>query len=408
MSNRNDAVNNSSNIKFHDFQTPGTIRFGVGSISTIKQEIEKRNTSKVFIVSDAGVVKAGLVEKLMELIKPLDIPVVTFSDISKEPTFDDVKKAVGELNGSTSDLVIGIGGGSALDIAKASAALYGKEGLEKYFSGEETIGKRTIDCLLLPTTSGTGAEVTKNAIFGDIEKEVKRGIVSPNLLPDVAIVDPELTFSCPPRVTASSGVDAFTHAIESYISVNASMQTRIYSEKSMELFAHSIVKAVHNGDDLEARTNMSWTSLLGGISLANAGVGAVHALAYPLGGKYHIEHGVANALLMPFVLKVIGITCSKDMVKVANLLNLEYDRAGNYSALDAVVNYLYGLLEDLDLPTSLKALGVERGDLSNLATEASKIDRLLSNTPYKLNEKKILEIYESAYFGIGGDLSNGN
>src|SRR5699024_3659268 len=287
-----------------------------------------------------------------------------------------------------------------MDIAKASAALYGKQNVEDYFSGERVIGKRTMGCILLPTTSGTGAEVTKNAIFGDEKQEIKRGIVSSNLLPDMAIIDPELTLTCPQRVTASSGIDAFTHAIESYISVNASVQTRIYSEKAMQLFGESIVKAVHNGDDLDARTQMSWVSLLAGTSLANAGVGAVHALAYPLGGEYQFEHGVVNALLMPFVFKVIRKTCTKDMKRVAELLNLEYVKNSNYGALYAIVNYLYVLLEDLGLPTSLKKLDVKQSDLSNLAEQASKIVRLLANTPYKLSEEKILEIYESAFIGI--------
>lgn len=403
MSEQKVTSREASYVKYHDFQIPGNIRFGIGSIETLIEELEKRNSKKVFIVSDMGVVKAGLVNKILELIKPLNIKIEIFSEISAEPTFDDVKNAIKQLNESDSDVVIGIGGGSALDIAKASAALYDKENLDEYFSGRSTISDRTIDCLLFPTTSGTGAEVTKNAIFGDVERKMKIGIVSPNLLPDLAIVDPALTITCPPRVTASSGVDAFTHAIESYMSVNATLQTRIYSEKAMELFGENITKAVHNGSDLEARTNMSWTSLLGGISLANAGVGAIHALAYPLGGKYHIEHGIANALLMPFVLKVTGITCSNDMNKIAEILKLDYKNSTDNDSLNAVVNYLFELLKQLDLPTSLKSLGIKKDDLENLAKEASKVDRLLKNTPYKLNEEKILKIYESAYLGVGGE-----
>src|SRR5699024_3064995 len=152
--------------------------------------------------------------------------------------------------------------------------------------------------------------------------------------------------------------------------------------------------------ELDGRAWRWCVSLLAGTSLANAGVGGVHALAYPLGGKYHIEHGVANALLMSFVFKVIGKTCTKDMKRVAELLNLEYVKNSNYGALDAIVNYLYVLLEDLGLPTSLKKLDVKQSDLSNLAEQASKVVRLLANTPYKLSEEKILEIYESAFIGI--------
>lgn len=394
-------------MQFNDFQIPGVIRFGEGALATIKDEVLSKNPSKLFIISDKGVEKAGLVDELKEVLETCEIPMETMTDIAGEPTFSLVEETIKTLNQSKADFVIGIGGGSALDVAKASAALQDKHDLENYFSGKKTIENRTVPCVLLPTTSGTGAEVTKNAIFGDEVEGVKRGIVSPALLPDAAIVDPELTLSCPSRVTAASGVDAFTHAIESYISTNATEQTRIYSEKSMKLFAEHITNAVHNGSSIEARTGMSWASLLGGVSLANAGVGAVHAMAYPLGGTYHIEHGVANALLMPFVFKVIGKTCTDDMVRVASFVEIGDFTSSKHQALEAVVHYLLQLLKDLNLPTSLKELGVEKADLPKLAEQASQVKRLLSNTPYRLHEDQILGIYEDAYEGGKGG-SNGS
>ena len=336
----------------NDFHMPGTIRFGAGQVQTITDEIKTLAPSSICIVSDKGLEKAGVVEKLNQLIQPAGIKTNTFTDIAGEPTFNTVKKAVQMIKDLECDLVIGIGGGSALDVAKASAALGDKEDLSVYFSNERTIETRTINCILLPTTSGTGAEVTKNAIFGDEEEGVKRGIVSKALLPDMAIVDPELTISCPSRVTAASGVDAFTHAIESYISINATVHTRIYAEKAMKLFSDHITRAVHHGNDIEARIGLSHVSLLAGISLANAGVGAVHALAYPLGGTFHIEHGIANALLLPFVFKVIGKTCAEDMINVASFIGLGDFQNRKHDVVDAVVGYLYRLLKDLDLPSS--------------------------------------------------------
>ncbi|MCT1578421.1 iron-containing alcohol dehydrogenase [Oceanobacillus kimchii] len=386
-------------VSFNDFQIPSVIRFGEGALATVKEEVAKKNPSKLFIISDKGVAQAGLVEKLTDVLKSLQLPVETMTDIAGEPSFGLVEKTIHLLNQSEADMVIGIGGGSALDVAKASAALHDKQNLPSYFSGDKVIENRTTPCVLLPTTSGTGAEVTKNAIFADEEAGLKRGIVSPALLPDAAIVDPELTVSCPARVTAASGVDAFTHAIESYISTNATIKTRIYSEKSMKLFAQHITNAVHNGSNIEGRTGMSWASLLGGVSLANAGVGAVHAMAYPLGGTYHIEHGVANALLMPYVFKVIGKTCIDDMVNVASFLEIGDYSKSKHDALDAVIGYLIQLLQDLNLPTSLKELGVKEADLPDLAEQASQVKRLLSNTPYRLSEEQILRIYEDAYEG---------
>ncbi|MBT2645355.1 iron-containing alcohol dehydrogenase [Bacillus sp. ISL-34] len=386
-----------------DFRMPTVFRVGVGAFTTLVKEIEELGAKKVAVVSDKGLEKVGVVQKVLDHIKPLSVQIITYTEISGEPTFQLLKDAVQTLDAEKCDLIIGIGGGSALDVAKATAALCGKGDITSYINGENVVESRTVKCILLPTTSGTGSEVTMNAIFGDEEQQVKRGIVSPVFLPDVAIIDPELTISCPSRVTAASGVDAFTHAIESYIAIKATPLTKVYSEKAMKLFSSNITRAVHNGNDLESRTGMSWVSSLAGVALANAGVGAVHALAYPLGGKYHIEHGVANALLMPFVFEVIGKTCTEEMMDVASFLQLGDFKSKPSEALKAVVDYMYQLLEDLDLPTSLSELGIEEDSLPMLAEQAAKIDRLLSNTPYKLNEQKILGIYQSAFKGRVGN-----
>ncbi len=387
------------NLTLKDFRQPGILRFGVDTYKSIIDDIKDIINCKVVVISDKGLKNAGLVDKFLEIFSLLSIPVVTFTEISGEPTFETLRTAVKFIKDEDCNVVIGIGGGSALDVAKTSATLVDKEELEPYLSGEKTIDSRKIKTILVPTTSGTGSEVTMNAIFGDVEQEVKRGLVSPFLLPDLAIVDPTLTLSCPPKVTAASGVDAFAHAIESYIAVKATPLTKIYAEKAMKLFPHNIIRAVHNGNDIESRIGMSWVSVLAGISLANAGVGAVHALAYPLGGKYHIEHGVANALLMPYVFEVIGDTCLKEMNDVAEFLQVGSFENNPHVAKEAVVNYLLNLLKQLNLPTSLSELNIDRESLSLLANQASKVSRLLANTPYRLNESKILSIYENAFVG---------
>ncbi|MFD6210454.1 iron-containing alcohol dehydrogenase [Peribacillus sp. NPDC060253] len=397
------SVDQKINYMNHDFRMPTVFRVGVGTFETLVNEIETLKAKKVAVVSDKGLEQVGVVQKVIDLIEPLSVPTVTYTNIAGEPTFQLLQEAVQTLEVEKCDLIIGIGGGSALDVAKATAALCGKDDLHPYLSGAKTIETRTVKCILLPTTSGTGSEVTMNAIFGDEEQQVKRGLVSPAFLPDVAIIDPELTISCPPRVTAASGVDAFTHAIESYIAIKATPLTKVYSEKAMKLFTSNITRAVHNGGDLEARIGMSWVSSLAGVALANAGVGAVHALAYPLGGKFHIEHGVSNALLMPFVFEVIGKTCTEEMIDVASFLQLGDFKSQPHEALKAVVDYMYQLLGDLDLPISLSELGIEEESLPMLAEQAVKIDRLLSNTPYKLSEQKILGIYQSAFKGRGGN-----
>jgi alcohol dehydrogenase len=389
-----------NNIVFQDFSMPGNFRFGVDTFYTLADEVRKLKVQKLTVISDKGLERVGVVQRVLDLIKPLGLEVSIFTEIYGEPTLSLLNKAVEFVKKENSQLVIGIGGGSALDVAKATAALADKEDVTPYLKGEAMIESRGTKCILLPTTSGTGSEVTMNAIFEDEEQELKRGIVSGCFLPDFAIVDPALTISCPSRVSASSGVDAFTHAIESYVAIRSTPLTKMYAEKAMKLFSSNITKAVHNGKDINGRIGMSWVSTLAGVSLANAGVGAVHALAYPLGGKYHIEHGVANALLMPYVFEVTGTTCTEEMTNVASYLQLGDFNNNPHKALDAVVQYLYELLVTLDLPTSLSELGINKEDLPLLAKQASGIERLLSNTPYRLTEQKILQIYEKAYHGI--------
>jgi alcohol dehydrogenase len=385
---------------YSNFLMPGNIRFGVQSLESLPQEVIRFSPTRIALVSDKGLEGAGVVGRIAQLLEGLGIPLVIFTDIQGEPTFKLLGGAVALLRKEGCDLVVGIGGGSAMDMAKTIAALLDKTDIAPYLSGEKVIEKRSIPCILLPTTSGTGAEVTMNAIFGDEEQELKRGLVSQALLPDVAIIDPLLTVSCPARVTAASGVDAFTHAIESYVAVRATAMTKMYAEQAMKLFPVHISRAVHHGSNVDARVGMSLVSNWAGISLANAGVGAVHALAYPLGGKFHIEHGVANALLMPFVFEVTGKTCMEQMVSVAGFLQLgDYSRRP-HEALEAVTDYMFRLLAQLDLPTSLSSLGVDEASLPMLAEQASKIDRLLSNTPYRLNKNKILQIYEKAFTGV--------
>jgi alcohol dehydrogenase class IV len=383
-----------------EIRLPKVLRFGTQSLQTLVPELKLFNPSHIGLISDKGLEKTGIVKQIVMMLEEAQYRVTTYTEIAGEPTFSMLTDTIRFMRDAKCDLIIGLGGGSAMDVAKATAALMDKDDPQPYIAGTALIPQRTVPCIVLPTTSGTGSEVTYNAIFGDEANEVKRGIVSHALLPDAAIVDPLLTLSCPPRVTASSGVDAFTHAIEAYLAVRATPLTKMYAEQAMKLFAPNIAKAVHFGRNVEGRVGMSMVSLLAGIALGNAGVGAVHALAYPLGGKYHIEHGVANALLMPYVFDVTASTCVEAFAEVANYLQLGDYTSRPYEAPAAVVAYLYRLLGILDLPSTLRELGVDEASLPAMAHQASNIDRLLSNTPYRLTEQKILQIYCKAYTGF--------
>lgn len=383
-----------------DIRLPKVLRFGVQSAQTLAAEVKAFAAARIGLISDKGLERAGVVKAIADMLAGEGLTVVPYTEIAGEPTFSLLTDTIRFMRDAKCELIVGLGGGSAMDVAKATAALLDKDDIAAYLAGTTVIPDRRIPCIALPTTSGTGSEVTYNAIFGDETTEVKRGLVSHALLPDVAIVDPLLTLSCPPRVTAASGVDAFTHAIESYVAVRATPFTKLYAEQAMKLFAPNIAKAVHIGGNVEGRIGMSMVSVLAGISLGNAGVGAVHALAYPLGGKYHIEHGVANALLMPYVFAVTGPACALEMAEVAGFLKLGDYAARSHEASDAVVAYLRRLLRTLEMPETLRELGVAEEALPAMAQQASKIERLLGNTPYRLTESTILDIYRQAYAGL--------
>lgn len=392
-------MNNEFAMEAKDFKSPKCIRFGHGSLQSVKGLLTDLKVNKILIISDKGIEKTGLVDQLVSLIADDALQITTFTNIEGEPTFRLVNSLYESIKDKGIEAVIGIGGGSSLDVAKITAALADKKDIQSYLSSEKIIESRAVKSILIPTTSGTGSEVTMNAIFGDEEQQVKRGIISDVLLPDIAIIDPNLTLTCPPRVTAASGVDAFTHAIESYLAKRATVLTKTYAEKAMALFPKNITKAVHDGKNKIARENMSWVSLLGGVSLANAGVGAIHALAYPLGGYYHIEHGVANALLLPYVFKMIGKANTEELLEVMKIMDLHEAHINSNNVAEHFVAYLFKLLDDLNLPSTLKELNVKAEDLEMMAAAASQIHRLLDNTPYKLTEYSINKIYEDAYYG---------
>lgn len=383
----------------NDFLLPKTVRFGAGAAGSLAAELQKFNCSRIGLVSDRGLEKAGVVRQVLDLLGEYKKQTFCFTKINGEPTFRLLLDAVGELQREKCDLIIGLGGGSSMDVAKLSAALLDKSDPEPYLNGITALENRSVPVIAIPTTAGTGSEVTTITIFEDEELQLKRGIVSSVLLPDLAIVDPLLTLSCPAKVTAASGVDAFTHAIESYIAVRSTPMTRIFSEKAMKLFPKYIARSVHHGKDVDARTGMAWVSLFAGVALNNAGVGAVHALAYPLGGVCHIEHGVANALLMPYVFEVIGNACPEEMADAAYFLKLGDYRDRPHEALRPLVRYMYELNRILNLPVALKELGVDENLLPKFADQASTIHRLLTNTPYALNRDRILDIYRKAYHG---------
>jgi alcohol dehydrogenase len=382
------------------FRTGETLVTGSGSISKIGEEAKKLNATKVIIITDKVIRQTGLLSKVINPLEEAGLATDIIDDVVPEPPFENLEQMITQIEGKGYDLLVGVGGGSALDIAKVLSIMLTNNEDVRDLVGIEKVKNPGVPTILVPTTSGTGSEVTYNAIFTDIRDKVKKGIVSPYLLPKVAIVDPELTLTVPPSVTAATGMDALVHAVESYTAIRAGELTDGIALQAIKLISRSLRKAVYNGKDLKAREDMAMGSLLAGISLGNAGVGAVHALAYPLGGKFKVPHGVANSLLLPFVMKYNAVADLEKFAEVAKAMGENVEGLSLREAADRAVQALAQLSKDVGIPSSLKEVGVTASDISGLAEEASKIDRLLNNNPRWLTVKEIKKIYEEAYGSV--------
>jgi alcohol dehydrogenase len=379
------------------FRTAQTLITGRNSISKIGEEAKKLGSKKAIIITDKVIRQTGLLSKVIFSLEEINLAVDIMDEVMPEPPFENLEQMMIQLEGKEYDLLIGVGGGSVLDATKVLSIMLTNQENVRDLVGIEKVQNAGISTILVPTTSGTGSEVTYNAIFTDVRDKVKKGIVSPYLLPKVAIVDPALTLTVPPSVTAATGMDALVHAVESYTAIRAGELTDGISLQAIKLISRSLRKAVYNGKDVKAREDMAMGSLLAGISLGNAGVGAVHALAYPLGGKFKVPHGVANSLLLPFVMKYNVVADLEKFAEVAKALGENIEGLSLREPANCTVYALTQLAQDIGIPSSLKDVGVTAEDIPNLAEEASKIDRLLNNNPRWLTVKEIEKIYEEAY-----------
>ena len=271
-------------------------------------------------MTDKGVIDSGIGKRIKDLLEKGGMGVEIFDKVLSDPDIACAEACIGMAKKDQFDLIVGVGGGSTMDIASITSVMLTNPGTVYDYFGINLIKNQGIPTILIPTTAGTGAEVTPNAILTDTKEKLKKAIVSPFILPKIAIVDPLLTLSMPPSVTSSSGIDALTHAIESYTSNNATILTDLFAKEAMILIGRSLRTAVANGNNLEARYDMAIGSLYAGISLANAGVTAVHALAYPLGGQFNVAHGIANGLLLPYVMEFNALGNITKFAQIAQFL----------------------------------------------------------------------------------------
>lgn len=381
------------------FNTTKSVVNQPGAITQLADICRKQGIKNPFIVTDQGIVTCGLLDKLESVLLREDLPFYSFSDIVADPPEHIIYQALEAARSHGADGVIGYGGGSSLDSAKLIALMLASgERLNDIYGVEQAKGPR-LPLLLIPTTAGTGSEATAVAIVTTGET-TKMGVVSPLLLPDVAILDAELTLGLPPAITAATGIDAMVHAIEAYTSaLKKNRYSDLLAKEALSLLANNIVEASQAGDNLEARQAMLLGAFFAGQSFANSPVAAVHALAYPLGGHFHIPHGLSNSLVLPHVMRFNNNHCHELYAELAPIIMGEdfIDHDDSKAVGIELVKYIERLIGKLKLCTHLRDLEIKEEHLPMLAKDAMLQTRLLQNNPRNVSEQDALEIYQSAW-----------
>jgi len=380
------------------FNTSKSIRFGEGAVNQLGEIVKDGIGDRVMLVTDPGMISTGLAERALSALSQADVAVELFSEVEADPPEHVILAAAAKAREAAVDGVVGFGGGSSLDVAKLVALLApGKEALAEVYGVGNAKGPR-LPLILVPTTAGTGSEVTPISIVTTGTNE-KMGVVSPVILPDVALLDPELTYGLPPHITAATGIDAMVHAIEAYASAspNNNPVSRMLALQALQLMGSSVLRAVRDGGDKEARGNMLLGSMLAGQAFANSPVAAVHALAYPLGGHFHIPHGLSNALVLPHVLRFNIVTTPQPYAELAPHAFPELAELEGQARAAAFCDRLAKLSAECGLQPNLRAMNISEEMLPRLASDAMNQTRLLVNNPRPVTEKDALAIYRAAY-----------
>ena len=373
---------------------PQKIVFGTGCIETFVEDYKKMGLQRLFVLTAPPILP--LIEEPLNTLKAAGVSIEVFDQIMAEPTLNDFNGIVERARQFEADSVVGIGGGSVLDVAKLVGAFAKSEQQAADCFGTGFIKQKGLWLACLPTTAGTGSEVSPNAILLDERDHLKKGIVSPFLIADAAYVDPKLTWTVPAKVTADTGMDALTHCIEAYTNKFAHPSVDIYALQGIRLIAANLERAVKNGQDQEAREALAFGSLYGGLCLGPVNTAAVHALSYPLGGEFHIPHGLSNAILLPSVMKFNMPANIKRHAEVAVALGCEPGKNDEETAQRGV-DFIYRLAAAVGIPDKLTALGIPQSAVNGMAKAAMQVQRLLKNNPREVTEQDAKDIYNSLY-----------
>lgn len=379
-------------MKSYQLTIPSNIYAGKSSIDNLVNIITKENVKSILVFTDKGVRAVGLCDKVEEICKTVQYRII--DDLTAEPAVADVERVINEVGSTKYDLIIGVGGGSVMDASKLASIILGADYSLRDLLKDSSIAKKQIKTVMIPTTCGTGSEATCNAIVAIPEQESKQGIVNNCMIPDYVILDVNMIAKLPPKIIAATGVDALAHVVECFTSKKATILSDTYAKEGACKIFHNIRKAYNNADDLEAKAEMMLGAFYGGVAITGSGTTAVHALSYPLGGKYHIAHGVSNAILFAHVMEFNKDGCKDRLAMLCDTVYPELAVKSIDEKADYIIKEIADIVKDTNIPTSLEEFGVKPDDLDFLVQAGSQQTRLLVNNCKELSLDDIRYIYK--------------
>ncbi|APF17320.1 iron-containing alcohol dehydrogenase [Caldithrix abyssi DSM 13497] len=379
----------------YSYFMPTVNLMGAGAVAEVGNQVKILGGSKALVVTDKPLIGAGIVEKVTKYLDDSGVKYVIFDGVQPNPTVGNVDEGVALYKKENCDIIIAVGGGSPIDCAKGIGLVLTNGGSIKDYEGLDKSKNPMPPFIAVNTTAGTASEMTRFTIITDTDRHVKMAIVDWHVTPNVAINDPELMVSMPVSLTAATGMDALTHAVEAYVSTIATPVTDSAALKAIELIGQYLRPAVANGDNMEARDKMAYAEFLAGMAFNNASLGYVHAMAHQLGGFYDLPHGVCNAILLPHVQRFNMIACPERFVDIAKALGENVEGLSTIEAADVALEAIQRLSSDIGIPSGLKELGVKEEDLPTLADNAMKDACGLTN-PRRATKEEIIQIFKNA------------
>lgn len=374
----------------YQLKMPGIVYSGENSLEHIAEICRGHKRATVF--TDKGICHSGLTDRPVELLKKEGLEVTILDELPAEPTCDQAQKTVEAFREKGADLIVAIGGGSVMDAAKLASVTATDRYTVRDWLKNPMLAEKSVKTLMIPTTAGTGAEATPNSIVAVPEEENKVGIVNPLLIPDSVILDGNMIKKLPKKIAAATGIDALAHALECYTSKKANPFSDLFAMEALKLIFENLIPACEDENAMEAKNKMLLAAFYGGVAITASGTTAVHALAYPLGGKYHIPHGVSNAMMLLPVMRFNEMECIPEFVKIHDSMGEDVRRTSEEKG-NWLLRKLEYFIKELEIPSDLKEFGVGREDLTELVTAGMEVQRLLVNNKRPVTEEDARRLY---------------